>query len=94
MVVLTAPTGGWAAQLDHTRRQLGGMDVFITARRPNPAFLHTQALVEHRIATSVPTTDNASLYLRIVEFNQEPESVPYRQAAEVPARATSSMPRR
>jgi hypothetical protein len=85
IAILAAPTSGWAAQLDQTRRQLGSMDVFITARKPNPAFAQTQTVVQHRIATSVPATEDATVYLRVLEFNQDPAKEPYRLAARAPA---------
>jgi hypothetical protein len=75
-VVFTAPSGGWAVQLDRTRRELFSVEAFITARRPNPAFVHTQSLVEHRVATGVPSTTPLTVYLRLLPHGQE-DGEPY-----------------
>ena len=79
IAIVTTPTGGWSVQLDQARRRLEATDAFITLRRPNPAVLTTQALVEHRVATSVPTGTAVVVYVRVLEDRQSGEGVSYRR---------------
>lgn len=83
-IVLTAPTGGWEFRLDRTLDALGAKEVFVSAVRPNPAYTHTQALTEHRVGTSVPTSTAVRLYARILDHDQDPGSVEYRPAGAAP----------
>lgn len=71
VVVLTAPTAGWTFSLDEVRSRMGGMDVFVTVRRPNPAYLHPQAIVEQNLGTRVPTTEDIDVYARVLDYDDE-----------------------
>ena len=77
VVVFQAPSGGWAAQVDRTARELERTEVFITARRPNPAFQQSQALVEHRLATGVLSSTAVAVYLRVLRHDEQPGDQPY-----------------
>lgn len=83
-VVLTAPTGGWEFRRDRIRDSLDGREIFVTAIRPNPAYMHTQALTEHRLGTSAPTTAPVRLFARLIDHDQDPGSAHYRPAGSAP----------
>jgi hypothetical protein len=96
LAVVSTPGGGWAVQLDQTRQQFQMTEVFITARRPNPALLQNEAIQEHLVATTVPASASASVYVRTLGFKEGAAAVPYRLAcrivvpAEPPAAAPAS----
>ncbi|MEX2219558.1 MAG: hypothetical protein WD749_12465 [Phycisphaerales bacterium] len=79
ILIFTAPTGGWAVQLDQTVRDLDRTRVYVTTRRPNPAFQQTQALVDHRIATTVPPETPIEVYIRSALHDQEPAALSYQR---------------
>lgn len=83
-VVMHAPTSGWAFTLDRVDEVRGGREAFVTIRRPNPAMIYSQAIVEQRIGTGVPATTTLRVLARVQEFTDAPASGAYRQAA--PAR--------
>jgi hypothetical protein len=78
-VVLTAPSGGWAFRLDETRPKLETTQVFVTAQRPNPAYMQAQALVQHEVTTGVATDQKISVYARVLDHDES--SGPYRPVA-------------
>ena len=76
-VVLTAPSGGWAFRLDETRPKLEATQVFVTAQRPNPAYMQTQALVQHEVTTGVAVDQKIKVFARVLDHDES--SGPYRQ---------------
>lgn len=77
LVVLTAPTAGWTFSLDEIRPRMGGKDVFVTVRRPNPAYLHTQAEVEQNLGTRVALSDPIDVYARVLDFDDKGKTLVY-----------------
>lgn len=77
-VVLEAPSGGWQFRLDQVRKRFGGFDAFVTARRPDPTFNHTQAIVEQFAGTGVAPSSGVDVYARVIDFNAQAERQPYR----------------
>jgi len=71
IVKLTAPTGGWTFRLDTTRPQLDHTEVFVTAVRPDPAFMQTQALVTHELATGIAPGRPVRVYGRTLAHTEE-----------------------
>jgi hypothetical protein len=68
-LTLTAPSGGWTFKLDTVEEAYGHRRVLVTARRPNPAFMHTQALAEHNIRVPVPTGVPIRVYARVLDHD-------------------------
>ena len=77
LVVLTAPTAGWTFSLDEVRSRMGGKDVFVTVRRPNPAYLHPQAVVEQNLGTRVPLSDPIDVYARVLDYDDKGKRLVY-----------------
>ena len=75
-LILTAPSGGWSFTVDQTRRTLEHTEVFVTAKRPNPAYMTTQALVDHEVTTGIATDQPITPFARVLDHNQD--SGPYR----------------
>lgn len=72
LVVMRAPTGGWTLKIDRSEITPDGKRVFLTARRPDPAFMHTQALVDLRVLTEVPQDAHIELVARVLDRNERP----------------------
>lgn len=84
IVVLTAPTAGWSFSLDEVRDRMGGKDVFVTVRRPNPAYLHAQAEVVQNLGTEVASNVPLEVYARVLDHDTKNGSLSYYHAAESP----------
>jgi hypothetical protein len=80
-VTLTAPTGGWSVGLDQTQEAGEVRQVFLTAIRPDPDMMVTQALQPHEIPTPVDSRAPIEAYIRVVEAGSDPADFPYRLAA-------------
>ncbi len=73
-----APTGGWSLEGD--RVELGSLSGFayLTLRRPDPNGAQTQAIEELDVAIGVPASQGLVVYIRVIDFDERPESTPYR----------------
>ncbi len=45
------------------------MNVYVTLRKPNPAYMYPQVMTTLRVATDVPANRAIAVYLRTLEFN-------------------------
>ena len=82
VVTADAPSSGWAVSHDQTRDRLDAQEVFVTLRRPNPAYLYGQAIVRHQIITPVRADYPIRVFGRVVDFDDEKSGAPYRLAVE------------
>ena len=81
LLVVTAPTPGWRATIDHTERQLNTTRIFMTLQRPDPGVLYAQRLVEQDVLTPVPATRDIEVFVRTVDFGRDPTHPPYRRTS-------------
>lgn len=72
VVVLTAPSAGWAFTMDRSEPALRSTEVFLTATRPNPAFMHAQQVVPLRAGTGVDAAKPVDVYVRFLDFGASP----------------------
>lgn len=72
LIVVRANSGGWSVHLDKEEIQPLGKRVYITVRRPDPAFIHTQALVDHRVLTDVPSSTPLEIVARVLDHGAKP----------------------
>lgn len=72
VVAVRAPSGGWSLHIDKDERTPLGRRVFVTIRRPDPAFMHTQALVDHNAITDVPVSTPVEIVARVLDHNEDP----------------------
>jgi hypothetical protein len=77
VVVAQSPSPGWIATLDRVADQYRHKAVFLSLRRPNPAFYYPQAQVEQRIGTGVLTPEAVKVYVRILAFDESPGGQSY-----------------
>src|SRR5262245_56465769 len=82
VVVGKSPSPGWVATLDRVADQYRHKAVFVSLRRPNPAYYYPQVQVEQRIGTSVLTPETVKVYVRILAFDESAGGQPYALAAE------------
>ena len=81
IVVVHSPTPGWVVTLDRVAEQYRHQAVFVTLRRPNPAFLYAQVQVEQRVGTSVASSEAVKVYARVLKHDEPAGDQPYAQAA-------------
>ena len=77
IVVVTTPTGGWSLIWDERAEEA----VYLTLRRPDPDFFHTQQLVGHRVGSGVPSGGPLAVHVRIVDHGEPGDDQPYALAA-------------
>jgi hypothetical protein len=82
VVLIRSPTPGWVPTLDRVADQYKHKAIFITLRKPNPAYFYAQEQVEQRIGTSVLSFDAVKIYARTLDFDQRAEDQPYTLAAQ------------
>jgi hypothetical protein len=87
VVVVQSPTPGWEPTLDRVADQYKHKAVFITLRRPNPAFFYPQVIVQQQVGTSVAPSEHVKVYVRILNFDERGNDQPYTLAAEQQASA-------
>ncbi|MCC5823849.1 MAG: hypothetical protein LAT64_08880 [Phycisphaerales bacterium] len=83
LIVMHVPTGGWTLNIDRAEVTPEGRRVFITARRPDPAFMHTQAFVELRALTEVPVDTHIEVVARVLDRHDRPKSDTYARVVPV-----------
>lgn len=69
IIVVESPSGGWSITLDGVYEAFQRRDAFITIMRPNPLGMHTQAVVEQRLATFVPTNVPLRVVARVLPYS-------------------------
>ena len=77
IVVVTTPTGGWSLIWDERADEA----VYLTLRRPDSGFFHTQQLVPHRIGSGVPSGDPLAVHVRVLDHDESAGDQPYALAA-------------
>ena len=81
IIVATAPSGGWSFVLDQSRPVMGHKEVFATLTRPNPALMHSTALVPHNLASGVSKDLRIDVLVRIADYGAPAVDFPYHLAA-------------
>ena len=77
IIVVTTPTGGWSLIWDERADEA----VYLTLRRPDSGFFHTQQLVPHRIGSGVPSGDPLAVHVRVLDHGEPAADQPYALAA-------------
>lgn len=83
LVVMRVPTGGWTLIVDKAEIIPDGQRVFVTARRPDPAFMHTQAFVNLRALTQVPAETKVEVVARVLDRHADPKDSIYARVVPV-----------
>jgi hypothetical protein len=82
IVATQSPSPGWVATLDRVADQYRHKVVFVSLRRPNPAYYYPQVQVEQRIGTSVLTPEAVKVYVRVLAFDEHAGGQAYTLGAE------------
>lgn len=74
VIVAMAPSVGWQVRYDGQRREQDAHAIFITMTRPNPKYTHAQVVTGHRIGTQIRIGEPMLLYVRVLEYGEDPIS--------------------
>jgi hypothetical protein len=77
LVVMQAPSPGWSIRLDSTERTPTGKRVFVTIRRPDPAYQYTQQVVLMRVLTNVRLDTEIEVVGRLLEHSEKTKGKGY-----------------
>lgn len=77
LLVMQAPSPGWSIRIDATDRTPEGKRVFVTIRKPDPAFQYTQQIVLMRALTSVRADSEIEVVGRLLEHNEKTKNKGY-----------------
>ena len=77
LLVMQAPSPGWSIRIDATDRTPEGKRVFVTIRKPDPAFQYTQQIVLMRALTSVRANTEIEIAGRLLEHNEKTKNKGY-----------------
>lgn len=73
-----APSAGWLVTLDEVRPSLESATFLVTAREPDPSYMHAQVIVTQDVLTTVETTTPISVYARVAPFVTKSKTATYR----------------
>lgn len=86
VVVMEAPTPGWAITLDRDLEVREYRQAFVTVMRPNPALVHPQVIVKQNLLTSVESRYPVRVYARLMDYQATATDGEYKLAADGAAR--------
>lgn len=72
-----APSAGWLVTLDEVRPSLESATFLLTAREPDPSYMHAQVIVTQDVLTTVETTTPISVYARVAPFVSKSKTATY-----------------
>ncbi len=70
MLVMQAPQPGWSYRLDRDDRDREGWIVYITIRKPDPAFMYPQRIVDKRLLTEVESDQPIRVMARLLDHKE------------------------
>ncbi|GEM_PF-4269111 len=77
VVAFRAPSGGWSISIDRSELAPDATRLYVTIRRPDPAFSHTQALVDLHALSNVPSEQPVELVARVLDHDANPKDRVY-----------------
>lgn len=84
VAVLHAPSAGWSFALDAVEPRSAGTDAFVTATRPDPAFMHAQVVTPLSVGTGVASNKPITLLVRVLDFGAPGRGASYSRVAAAP----------
>lgn len=84
VAVFRAPTAGFSPSLDQADLGFRTRVAYVTIRRPDPAFVYPQAVVDQRVSLGVDSREPIRLYVRLIDVREKPARQPYALAATSP----------
>jgi|GEM_PF-1438731 len=77
LLVMQAPNSGWSIATERDERIAEGYRLFITVRRPDPAFMYPQAIVEKRLLCDVDSSKPMEIFARLLDANEKTKGKGY-----------------
>lgn len=71
MLVMQAPNPGWTYQIDRDDIDREGWVIWVTIRKPDPAFMYPQRVVDKRLLTQIEAAKNLHVMARVLEHNEK-----------------------
>ncbi len=77
MIRFQAPSAGWQVTLDEVRPSLDNATLLVTAREPDPSYMHAQVIVTQDVLTTVETATPIVVHARVAPFVSKNKSPIY-----------------
>lgn len=77
LLIMQAPNSGWSILINRDELIAGGTRLFITVRRPDPAFMYPQAIVEKRLLTDIHADIDLEVYVRLLGAHESTKGKGY-----------------
>ena len=77
MLRFQAPSAGWRVTLDEVRPSLDNATLLVTAREPDPSYMHAQVVVTQDVLTTVETSTPIVVHARVTPFVSKSKSPTY-----------------
>ena len=70
LIVMRAPNSGWDIQIEKDERIRDGVRLYVTVRRPDPALMYPQAIVDKRVLTQIRTDNTIEIAGRLLDAHE------------------------
>lgn len=77
LLVMQAPNPGWSFTIDKDEVARNGRRVFITIRRPDPAYMYPQVIVEKQLLTEAPSSAGLTIMARLLDAHEKTKNRDY-----------------
>jgi hypothetical protein len=77
MLIMQAPNPGWLYKLDRDDRDREGWIVWVTIRKPDPAYMYPQRIVDKRLLTQVESDQPIRVMARLLAHDERGNSDQY-----------------
>ncbi len=71
LLTMQAPHSGWMLSIDKDERVADGVRLYVTIRKPDPAFMYPQAIVEKQVLSDVQSETPIFIYARLLESDEK-----------------------
>ena len=79
LLEMLAPHPGWGLEIDRAQKTPGPTRLLVTERRPEPALLFPQQIVDKRVTTTVDADQPVEIFGRVLDHNASGDDTPYRR---------------
>lgn len=77
LLIMQAPNPGWSFTIDKDEVSRHGRRVFITIRRPDPAYMYPQMIVEKQLLSDAPSSAELTIMARLLDANEKTKNRDY-----------------
>lgn len=79
VVSMRAPNPGWEIEFDRAQKTPGPTRLLMTVRRPDPTLIFPQRVVDKTMATTVPASELAEVFARVVDHGARKSDESYKR---------------